>query len=459
MIAADRTLFPVALPSVVDMGVRISEELVGFGLDDASTDVSERARDCLLDTLGCLVAGGRLDSTDVLRRGAGDWAGPGVDALFGGTAAHSVEMDDFHNAATVHPGVVVVPAALDAVLAGDRDGGTLLEAILVGYETATRVGLATEGTLYDRGFHPTSVVGVFAATAAAGHARGLDADELDNAFGIAGSQAGGLLEYKSDGSWTKRLQVGMASEMGVRAARLAEAGYSGPATVLDGTHGFLGAYADRWTVNPLDGPWSFESIREVSHKPYGCCRFIHPAIDAFVDAAADLDATPDAITGIDVVTHEQAIASTGRPQERRYRPERMVDAQFSLPFALGVAAVHDGEVLPRHLTGDALGDESVLAVADRIDYCAADEFTERFPAVNGARVTVSTAGGEAEREVTTPLGDPENPLTREDVEAKFASLVADGVADPASTAAAILSLDAGDDVGFLAELLPRPAEP
>jgi 2-methylcitrate dehydratase PrpD len=429
------------------MSVRIGAELAGFTLEDVSPATRERARDCLLDTLGCLVAGSRLRSTDVLRRAAGDWAGSGVDALFGGTAAHSVEMDDFHNAGTVHPGVVVVPAALEATLAADRDGGTLLEAVLLGYETAIRVGLSTEGTLYDRGFHPTSAAGVFGACAAAAHALGLDADAMDDAFGIAGSQAGGLLEYKSEGAWTKRLQVGMASETGARAATLAAAGFSGPSTILEGTHGFLRAYADRWDLDPLSSPWSFDSIREVAHKPYGCCRFVHPALDAFSEAAADLDATPESIEAIEVTTHQQAIASTGRPAERRYRPERTVDAQFSLPFTLGVAAVHDGTVLPRHLAGDAL--------ADRVDYRSSDRFTARFPQSNGARVAVATDRERAEVEVTTPRGDPENPLTRADLVAKFESLVGDVLDDPDATADAVLSLAPGDDVGALADLLPR----
>ena len=433
----------------------ISEAIEGYDRAAVPDAAVTAARASVLDTLGCAVAGGRYRSTDRLRDAAGGWRGDGSRALFAGAAAHSVEMDDFHNEATVHPGVVVVPAALEAALDADADGETFLDGVLVGYETAVRVGLAGEGSYYDRGFHTTSAVGVFAAAAAAGVVRGLSPDELDDAFGVAGSNAGGLLEYKSEGAWTKRLQVGLAAEHGVRAAALASAGFTGPSTILDGRYGFLGAYPERTDPDALAPPWSFDSTEAISYKPYACCRYAHAAIDAFVEAFGRHDADSASIASVSVETHRQAYESTAVPRDRKLRPEGTVDAQFSLPFVLGAAAVH-GEVRPAHLSGDALRDPAVLDVADRVTVEATSEFTDPYPAENGARVAVTVDGRTETATVDRPRGDPDRPLSTADLREKFRGLVAPDVDDPDALADRVLRVDAEPSVDFLAPLLPAP---
>ncbi len=431
----------------------LTEAIADYDRAAVPNDAIAAARESILDTLGCMVAGGRYRSTDRLRDGAGDWQGAGTRALFGGTAAHSVEMDDFHDEGTIHPGVVVVPAALDAALDADADGGTFLDGVIVGYETAANVGLAGDGTYYDRGFHTTSAAGVFAATAATGVVAGLTADELDDAFGIAGSNAGGLLEYKSEGAWTKRLQVGMAAETGVRAANLASAGFTGPSTILDGRYGFLGAYPTASNPDALSSPWSFESVAESSYKPYACCRYAHAAIDASVDALERLDADPESISSVSVETHRQAYDSTAVPRDRKLRPEGTVDAQFSLPFVVGVAALH-GEVLPTHLSGEALRDATVLDIAERVTVEATDEFTDPYPATNGARVAVTADGTTEVAQTDHPSGDPANPLSTADLREKFRGLVGPSVADPDALADRVLTIGSESSVEFLAPLVP-----
>lgn len=436
------------------MELDVPRRIASFTLDDLSEERRRVVNESVLDTIGCAIAGDRMHSSKVLRDATGEWESPGTRALVLGTAAHSVEMDDFHNGATVHPGVVVVPAVIEAALAENATGRELLAATAVGYEMAISVGRAGRGTFYERGFHATSVAGVFGAAAAVGHLRGLSPTELANAFGIAGSNAGGLLEYKSEGAWTKRLQVGMGAETGVRAVSLAESGFTGPSTILDGKYGFLDAYAETSDGTQLERFGSFASLSELSYKPYACCRYIHQALDAFDEIASDDVADPGSIEAIEVETHQQAIDSTVSPIERKYAPERTVDAQFSMPFALGVAAVHDGQVLPHHLTGAALEDPDVLDVAETVDVEATEEFTERFPRENGARVRVVTDRGTSESTCWTPKGDPENPMTRSELVGKFERLAEPSLSDPATVADSILDFENGREISTLESVVP-----
>src|SRR4051794_10271392 len=141
-------------------------------------------------------------------------------ALANGAVAHALELDDDHRVAVLHPGAVVVPAALAAAEASQATGLAFLRALLIGYEVACRLGEVFRGSQFYHGVHPTAVCGVFGAAAAAGVAMGLDRDAMVRALGIAGTQASGLTEWRADGSWIKRLHPGRAAQSGVLAARL-----------------------------------------------------------------------------------------------------------------------------------------------------------------------------------------------------------------------------------------------
>src|SRR5207245_6946089 len=162
-----------------------------------------------------------------------------------GTAAHAVELDDVTTESSLHPGVVVIPAALALAEETQTTPARMLEAIVAGYEVTMRVGNALNpASAYARGFHPTGVAGVFGATMAASHLLGLEHEGGTNALGIAGTLASGSREYLAGGAWAKRLNPGWAGHAGITAARLAQAGFSGPATVFEGRLGVLHASSD-----------------------------------------------------------------------------------------------------------------------------------------------------------------------------------------------------------------------
>ena len=162
--------------------------------------------------------------------------------------AHSIELDDTHSASSLHPAVVTIPAALATAELQGSSGEDLLAAIVAGYEVAGRLGRALDPQqIYARGFHPTGVLGPFAAAAVTAKLLELSPRELAHAFGIAASQAAGRLEFFSDGAWTKRFHPGWASHSGYLAARLAQAGFTGPLLAFEGRDGLLSGYgaADR----------------------------------------------------------------------------------------------------------------------------------------------------------------------------------------------------------------------
>ena len=248
-----------------------------------------------------------------------------VAALVNGTTGHAVEMDDDHRTSVLHPAVAVVPAALAAAELKQAGGAEVIEGVVAGYEAMTRIGDAFLGTQYYEGFHPTGTCGVFGAAAAAGSILGLSTDQLIAAFGIAGTQAAGLEEWKADGSWIKRLHPGKAAESGLLAVLLAQSGYTGPATILEGENGFLKAFSfeRKWDVNKiLDGLGTEYRGYGTSFKPYAGCRFFHQVIDATLDLVREHKIDAPSVDEVVVRIYRTAYLTYSSPNRGATGPAR-----------------------------------------------------------------------------------------------------------------------------------------
>lgn len=337
--------------------------------------------------------------------GKGRIASAAGAALANGALAHALELDDDHRTGTVHPGAVVVPAALAAGEAAGASGRRLLRAVLLGYEVMCRAGEAFGGRQFYRGFHPTGTCGVFGAAVAAGVVLGLDRDALVRALGIAGTQASGLGEWRTDGSWIKRLHPGRAAASGLLAAWLARDGFTGPATIFEGASGFLQAFAfeGEWDAGALTRGLGREfRALATAFKPYACCRFAHGAIDLALDLARE-GVGPEQIDAVQVRLYRTDILTY------QARPASPVAAQFSVPYLVAVALAR-GRVGVAELSGPTLGDPAVLALADRVRVEEDPAFTARYPARYPTEVRVRTRDGrEIVRFRDCPRGDPEAP--------------------------------------------------
>jgi 2-methylcitrate dehydratase PrpD len=409
-----------------------------LGSGDLGDEVVDRAKYLLLDYLGVALAGSLTESSRPVHRmlhrsaclgpctviGTATKTSPEFAALANGTAAHSVELDDTHQAGSIHPGVVIFSTAIALSEAyPDIDAGQFLVAVVAGYDVATRVAMAAQPKVqYELGFHPTSTCGVFGAAVTASKLLRLDPKQMLSAVGITGSMAAGSLEFLAEGAWTKRLHPGLAAQNGILAAKLAVEGFRGPRTILEGRDGFFHAYSRQpipeLAMRNLN---SFE-ILQTSVKPHACCRYMQAPIDALIELAKEHDIHPEQIERVEVAVLEAGWPLVCAPQERKYSPANIADAQFSMPYGAAVALTERSAGLDQ-FTDAKLTSPELRSLMRKVVLTKDARLEEKFPEVWPARVQIELKGGrKLEKFVRYPKGDPQNPLTWAEMSAKFESL-------------------------------------
>lgn len=419
-------------PSVARRFARFVTHLT---LDDVSPSVLPKATLLILDTFGSAFASSTMDFGRAVIQTAERLGGTPESSLIGsktkvsaanavlanGTLAHGLDFDDTREEAIVHTGCVVVPTAFAVGEALGASGRSILEAIVAGVETMCRVGLAVPGKFHARNFHPTAVSGSFAAAASAGKLYGLTEDQLVHAFGIAGSQASGIIEYLADGSWTKRFHPGWAAHAGVVAALLAQAGFIGPETVFEGRQGFYQAFAGGYDETRLDqlleslgSAWELERL---TLKPYPCGSIAHPYMDCALRLREYHEIQPDQIAEIRCRTAKGPVPRLWEPLAAKRRPPNGYAAKFSLPYLVAIILVK-GRAGLAEFTDEAVQDETVLRVAAKVNYelDPTIDYPNRF--VGHVKAWLND-GRVVEERQDWPRGGPELPMSREEIEAKF----------------------------------------
>ena len=411
----------------------LSERLAQRLLQPVDGRARERAAGLLVDWLGCALAALRYPLAAQLRQVVGaQGPGPAValaagrssvaDALLVNAALGNVlEMDDVHRQAILHPGPVVIPVALAAAQAAGADGLAVLDAVVRGYEATIRVGRAL-GRGHYRYWHPTSTAGAFGAAAAAGSVAGLDAERLADALGNAGSRTGGLWQMRHEPVPTKSVHNAEAARSGWLAAQLAAAGLRGPRRILEGEQGLFAATApdaDPAAVVAEEADWL---IHQTSLKPWPACRHAHPAIDAMLDALAQLpDDARARVERIQVHSYAEALRFCDRPQ-----PRTELEAKFSLQHALASILVQ-GRPQLSHYSEPACADPALARWRDRVEVAEDPGCSARFPAHYGAVVRLCLDDGRAvEAARIDAWGDPECPMDPAQVDAKALDLAAWG---------------------------------
>jgi 2-methylcitrate dehydratase PrpD len=423
------------------------------------------ARRHLLDTVGVMIAGAagdvasRAEAVLATVRPAGRIPVPGrarradlLDAAFlGGTAAHGIELDDGFRQGSVHPGCVVIPAALALGCVRRSDGQALMQAIVAGYETVIAIGRACHPEARQRGFHPTAVVGVFGSAAAAAKLGALSPDRLANAFGLAASSAGGLFAFVNGGGDIKRLHAGHAAREGLQAALLADQGVEGPPGVLEARDGFMQAFATAEKARMIMPPPPF-GITDCYIKPYACCRHIQPAVEALIGLLADENIASDEVERIEVATYRIAAehAETGW--------DDFASAQLSFPYLIGLALKFRAIKL-EHFADAVRRDPGFAAIPRKLTVTAPPDVDRLYPQLRPARVTVTTARGSFTRQADEALGSRIVPLDDAALEAKFLDLVGPvlGTERAKALAEQLWALDAISDIAPLVESMAKPA--
>jgi 2-methylcitrate dehydratase PrpD len=347
-----------------------------------------------------------------------------VATLVNGGLSHIVEMDDLDRGSVVHPGTVVIPAALAAAESVDASGKRFLFAVIAGYEAAIRVGGAV-GRSHYRYWQNTATCGTFGAAVAAGIVLGLDAERLTWALGNAGSIAGGLWQFNHDGAMTKHLHAGRASSNGLLAARLARNGFTGATEILEGPQGLFAAMssdADPARVTAgldrgLGARGCGWKIAGVSIKPHASCRHTHPAVDAARELRNRIGPDLSGARRVRVETYGTALQVTDAPN-----PTNTYQAKFSLQYCTAQALLH-GRVGLHDFAPDRLADPATRDFMSRIDLSVDPEIDAAYPLTWSARVTAEMADGTTETaRVDAPKGDPENAVSWDEVVAKLHDL-------------------------------------
>lgn len=347
---------------------------------------------------------------------AGGAASAADAAMLNGALIHSLEYDDTHIGSVIHGSAVAAPVALAAAEeTGAGDAGTMA-AYLIAWEVMIRLGLTAPGAVQAHGAQVTAVAGAIGAAAAAGRLYGLAGRALVSAIGIAGMQASGLLAFLEDGSSAKALNPGWAAHTGLVAARLAGAGMTGPAGILEHPFGPLRVFgadpsglAD--TLDDLGRRWH---LPDAAFKLYPCCHYIHPFLELVETRAAD-GLSSDNLERMDVHVPVEEAPLVADPWDRRQAPASGYDGKWGLPYCLALQLV-DGRVDVASF--EAPPRDEVVTVARRMRMLPVEGsgFPACFPAWISCRLR---DGRDIEAAVDTVRGAPGRPIGQDEVVTKF----------------------------------------
>ena len=418
---------------MTDASHQLAEFAVGLTWDRIPPEVIERAKDCVIDTVAACAFGSQLPWTQTVIEYARRNSAPGECSVFGtpvkvrapfaclcnGAAAHAFELDALVEPSVgIHPSAALAVPGLAPAQGRKLSGKDLLTAYVAGFEVLWRIGHAANHSIEKVGFHSPGVVGVFGTAVVVGRLFGLDARQMANAFGIAGSLSSGLMEFSKTGGMVKRLHLGRAAEGGFMAAVLARDGYTGPAGVLDGKYGVLNVFCrdaqpERLTQD-LGRTWQ---VMTTKIKRYAC----HSTAQVPVTLALDLKAKHQ-LAGSDLAGMTVAAGEKVVHQHAINEPRDITMMQYSVPFCVSIA-LHCDPLDPQTFSEATLNDPGIRSLAKVAQ-------VELLKSASGysssaSRLTLKLKSGKTlTAEGHDFKGTPTMPLTRDELLAKFLTLTA-----------------------------------
>lgn len=407
---------------------KIAEFVLETKYDTIQLQVQEKARHCFIDCLGCILAGSRELTADIITKYIKSTGGNPVSTFIGrnfktspynaamanGVFGHILDYDDMSANLMGHPSVVVLPVVLALGEQEKISGQKAIEAFIVGVEVACAIGRGVKPQHYKNGWHPTSSIGIFGATAAAGKILGLDKQKLINSFGIAASEASGLRE--NFGTMTKSLHAGRAAAKGILAAILANEGYTSSEKVFEGKAGFLNVMTDKYdTGQIIETLGNSFMLPGISIKFYPSCAATHNGIDAMLFLVREYDIKPEKVKiincGVVPIAKDILIYS---------RPNTGLEAKFSMQFCLALALV-EREVKLDHFIDPKVQDPNIKNIIKKVNMYVDPELAKL-----GYRGTLNTIvkvvldnGVEYIKRVDYAKGDPINPLSENEIINKY----------------------------------------
>lgn len=411
---------------------RCADYVLSVRYENLPDDVIRMAKLCVIDLFGCIVGAAKTPEADIINNlvreeGSGKqatmlglWEKTSMlnASLANGFTGHIYEMDDVYTAASMHPGLPVIPTAVAVAEYLNKSGKELIEAIVAGYEIVTRVGECVFPSHYEK-WHTTATCGTFGATAAAGKLLGLSREQLVWAFGSAGSQASGVWQFSDDDAMTKYLHCGKANYNGLLSALLAAKGLTGARRILEGDRGFVKA-ASRETnpekafVGLGDGTYR---IMKTGFKPYPSCGHSHTSVSAALNLYQAHKFKPEAIDRVVVKTNATSLRIASKNNETVSGSR---EAKFSLRFCVAAALYH-GAVDNRTIGDECIFAPDFLKFVKKIEVGEDPALTAKYPELLTGVVTVISGGSEYTEQVNYSKGDPRSPFTDQEFYDKYLS--------------------------------------
>jgi 2-methylcitrate dehydratase PrpD len=456
----------------IELPVNETERLARFAASYAPfpPEVIAQAKRMVLDQIGCQLSAATLpwslayrasiagmgsggDATVVFH---GDRLALDQAAFLNGAFGHGNELDDTHLPSATHPGSVIIPPVLAIAETKHLSGAAALAGIVTGTEIMLRLGYAAAPHLHDRGYYVPCAVGPFGAAAGCSRVLGSDAETTIQALAVAGSHAGGMREFTHGGGSVKRIQCAIPGTSGLRCAVMASHGITGPRHVLEGKLGFFHVYAGQYDPGLLlDGLGEEFLLLGISFKPVACNLSTHAAVEAVGRLASEHRLGATDVKALRIGVSKSAVGDVGNVVE----PHDMLGAQSSLAFCSAVRILRGGNG-PNDYREEDLRDPRFLDFARMVEVYVDPVCDEerRTLGNRGAVVTIQTGDGRSlEERVRFPKGSPQNPLTDDELLAKFVDAVepALGATQTRAIAGWIARFDQQQDVSELLRLCVR----
>lgn len=380
-----------------------------------------KTREFMLDWAGCHAAGKRTAEGRILQNWNAKWGGTGLEqeVFLAAALSHITETDDLHRASVTHPACVVFPVTWHLTRFLKKPFGDCILASLKGYEVMCRIGEAV-GREHYKIFHNTATAGVFGSAAAAVYLMDLSEEQFVWALGNAGTQAAGLWQFNSDAAMSKPLHAGHAAAAGLKAALLAAEGLTGTAQILEGEKGFFKGLCADPNPDAVTADNSGWKLSETSIKPYPSCRHTHPSIDAALNVREQMNEAGVQISEIDHVeirTYDTALRVTDNPS-----PDSTYSAKFSIQYCVSLA-LRKGFPGLNHFEGEELDKNRTSDLLTKIKTREDQKYSSAYPMHWGSHLNVYAGGQNFESEIESAKGDPENPLTSDELLEKFHGLM------------------------------------
>lgn len=444
----------------------LTQQLAELLMRPVHLDDRRRASTHLLDWLGCAVYSLQSPPAEAIRRylmangGRGDCIALGgaryhwQDALlFNAALGNIAEMDDLHRASVIHPGPVVIPAALTVAEHIGADAQALLDAIVRGYEASIRIGSALGADHYEM-FHNSSTCGSFGAAAAVASLLKLSGQELVWALGNAGTRTGGFWQLRHEQVMSKQFHTAEAAKSGVLAAMMAAQGFSGPAAILEGPQGLFAATSPQAIEAVVIAKSERWLLHSCSFKPWPACRHTHPSIDASRHLKAQIPSIAD-IEAIELGVYKDALVFCDRPV-----PSSENEAKFSLQHCTAVALLQERPEL-EHFLVENLHDDAVRNLRAKVSVFKDPVVDKAYRDHWGASIRIVLKdGSELRHQLIDAWGDPEWPMSTGDITAKATKLMASaGYAQGDQLSKAALALPENQSLEPLFEAMSGSIDP